>query len=260
MFYRQSKWGTQGVLASLVPLGLLSLWELAVGYGWWPRTLIAAPSEVVVNFLRLLMSGELLVHITVSLQRLLAGFVLGSGVAIVLGVVVGFSRLAERMLSPTVQVLAPIPVVAWIPLLIILLGIGETSKIVLVALGTFFLIFFSTVQGIRSTDRKLVEVAYIYQKTPLQLAWHVLLPSALPHILTALRAALGLSWILLIVAEVIASASGLGFLIWDARNFSRPDDMIVGMLTVGLLGKWSDQLLAGLQGRLLQWRQSFQGQ
>lgn len=248
------------VQLTVVPVALLTVWELAVRFGWWPRTLVASPFDVAVDFVQLGMSGKLVRHGYVSLRRLLIGFVAGSGAGVALGTTVGLSRSAERLVGPTVQLLAPIPVVAWIPLIIVLLGIGELSKSAVVALGTFFVVYFNTVQGVRNADQKLVEVAYVYGKTPFQLVTGVLMPSALPSVLTGLRVALGLSWVLLVVAEIIASSEGLGWLIWDSRNFSRPDDMIVGMIAVGILGKLSDQSLAALQRWLLRWRQNYQGQ
>src|SRR6266568_6068414 len=236
---RGASWVSGIVVSAILPLLLVAIWECAVRTGWWPRTLIAAPSDVIVDLARLLVNGKLAIHALVSLRRLFSGYLLGSSIAIFLGAIVGLSRRTEQAVSPTIQLLAPIPVVAWIPLLIILFGIGEANKTAIVAPGTFFVVFFHTVQGIRDTDKKLVEVAYVHNKTSSQLVTEVLLPSALPSILTGLRVALGLSWILLIVAEVIASSEGLGWLIWDSRNFSRADDIIVGMIAVGVLGKLS---------------------
>jgi sulfonate transport system permease protein len=235
------------VQAAAVPLLLIMLWEYAVLSEWWPRALIASPGEVIIDFGRLLASGKLSFHAMVSLRRLLGGFLIGTAAGVGLGTFVGLSRSAERTLAPTVQLLAPIPVVAWIPLFIILFGIGEASKIAIIAAGTFFVVFFNTVQGIRATDRKLVEVAYVFNKNRAQLVRGVLLPSALPSVLMGVRVALGLSWILLIVAEVIASSEGLGWL-------------IVGMITVGILGKLSDRGVLALERRVLRWRQSFEGQ
>lgn len=248
------------VHSAIMPAALLIIWEVAVHIGWWPRTLVASPSQVVLDFIHLAVNGSLPFHAYVSVRRLLTGFLFGAAAGVLCGAIVGLSRLAERVIAPTIQLLAPIPVVAWIPLLIILFGIGELSKTAVITLGTFFIIFFNTVQGVRSTDKKLVEVAYVFNKTPTQLVTGVLLPSALPSIFTGLRVALGLSWILLIVGEVIASSDGLGWLIWDSRNFSRPDDMIVGMISIGILGKASDQALLLAQSRFLRWRHSFQGQ
>jgi sulfonate transport system permease protein len=252
-----------------VPLLLLAGWQSAIHFDWWPRTLIAAPLDVLVDLGKLTWSGELLAHARVSLYRLVGGFFLGTGLAVVLGSLVGLSKSAERMVAPTIQALSPVPPTAWIPLVIILFGIEELSKTVLISIGAFTVVYFSTVQGIRGADQKLVEVAATLQKPRRDLIFYVLLPSAAPSILTGMRVALGLSWILLIAAEMIGakmvSAStrqeglGLGWLIYDARNFSRPDDMIVGMIAIGLLGKSSDMLMAWLERTVLQWREAFKG-
>lgn len=207
----------------------------------------------------MLLSFELLEHSLISFWRVLAGFFIGTILGLLVGVLVGTAKLFERLFGPTLQTLAPIPPPAWIPLLIILFGIGEASKIALVALGTFFVIFINTVQGIRSADQKLVEVAEMYQKDKITLIISILIPSALPSILTGTRVALALSWILLIASEVIASSKGLGWLMWDARNFSRPAEMLVGMVAVGILGKLSDMAVVWLEQRLLSWRLSFEG-
>jgi len=165
----------------------------------------------------------------------------------------------ERLIAPTIQFLAPIPPIAWIPLLIILLGIGEASKIGLIIIASFVVVYLNTVQGIRSTDQKLVDVAHVLRKSNKELIKKVLLPSATPHIFTGMRIALGLSWILLIAAEVIASSKGLGWLIWDSRNFSRPDDLFVGIIMIGILGKLSDMALVAIEKELTKWRTVFQG-
>ena len=144
-------------------------------------------------------------------------------------------------------------------ILIILFGIGEASKIILIAIAALFIVFINTVSGIRSADKKLVELAQVYKKPDKDLITKILLPSAVPSIMTGMRIALGLSWILLIAAEVIASSKGLGWLIWDSRNFSRPDDMIVGMITISILGKLSDMALISLERKLTKWGKTFEG-
>lgn len=157
------------------------------------------------------------------------------------------------------QFLAPIPPIVWIPLLIIFFGIGEMSKIVLLMVASFFVLFINTVHGIRSVDKKLVEVANIYKKSNFFLITKILIPSALSNIFLGLRLALGLSWILLIAAEVVASSKGLGWLIWDSRNFSRPDDMFVGIITIGILGKITDQILIKAEEYFTSWKTKFEG-
>ena len=246
-------------LSLIIPVGILIIWELSVSSGWVPNTLIASPSQVFVDFFKLLFSGELFIHSFVSLYRLILGFVIGTLIGVFLGIVVGVSKLGEKLVAPTIQLIAPIPVIAWIPLFIIFLGIGDASKIALISLAALIIVYINTVQGVRSTDQKLIELADSYKKSRKDLITKILIPSALPQILTGMRVALGLSWILLIASEVIASSSGLGWLIWDSRNFSRPDDMIVGMIAIGILGKLSDMFLVSIEKKLTKWRKSFKG-
>lgn len=251
---------TKRLLTSAVlPLFILVVWEVAIRKAWLPSSILASPSQVFLSAVRLVDNGDLFRHAALSLQRLSLGFVAGLIPAIVAGTLVGYSRLWERLLAPTIALTAPIPVTAWIPLVIIVTGVGEASKSAVIALGTFFPVYFATVGGIRGADPKLVEVARIYEKEPLKTLTHVLLPSALDSILLGMRAALGLAWVLLIVAEVIASSDGIGWLMWDARNFARPADMIVGMITAGLLGALTMSLLGRVQRALLFWKPAFLG-
>ncbi len=246
-------------LSSIIPVIILIVWELSVYREWIPNTLIASPSQVFVNFFELLFTGELFTHSFISLYRLILGFFIGSLIGFFLGVVVGVSKLGEKLIAPTIQLIAPIPVIAWIPLFIIFLGIGNASKIGLISLAALIIVYINTVQGIRSADQKLIELSDSYKKSQKELITKILIPSTIPQILTGMRVALGLSWILLIASEVIASSSGLGWLIWDSRNFSRPDDMIVGMIAIGILGKISDIFLISIEEKLTKWRKTFKG-
>lgn len=242
---------------AVVPLLLIVVWEASVRLGWVPRSLIAGPSDVVVRFGELIADGTLFRHIGISLERLALGFAIGTGLGVLLGLLVAFRPFAARLVEPTVLSLIPIPPIAWIPLLIILLGIGEGSKIALISIGGFCTLFLQAAYGIRTGDRMLVEMARTLNKPDRAILWQVLFPGALPGILASMRVALALSWTLLIASEVIASSSGLGWLIWNARNFSRANDMFVGMVTVGILGKLSDWALVSLEARLTRWRRAF---
>lgn len=238
----------------VVPAFILLSWDLSVRYNLLPNTLIATPPEVVQRFARLIMNGKLYHHISVSGGRLIPGFVIGSILGILAGIAVGSSRLASRLIEPTILSILPVPAVAWVPLFIVLFGIGEASKILLIALGSFCTLFLHTAHGIRAADRKLVELAHVLGKSPGSVVRRILVPSAVPEMFAAARLAMALSWALLIVAEVIASSSGLGWLIWDARNFNRPADMIVGMITIGLLGKLSDWVITTVGKTASSWR------
>jgi sulfonate transport system permease protein len=241
----------------IVPVALILAWDLAVRYDMVPSTLIAAPLDVAERLAQLVLNGKLEHQVAVSFGRLAQGFLYGSALGIAVGTAVGASRLASRLLEPSLLTMLPIPAVAWVPLLIVLFGIGETSKILLIGLGSFCTLYLHTAHGIRSADRKLVEVAHVLGKSRSELVRRVLFPSALPEIFAASRIAMALSWALLIVAEVIASSSGLGWFIWDARNFNRPSDMIVGMITIGVLGKLSDALLGQIGRFVTRWRDTF---
>jgi sulfonate transport system permease protein len=244
---------------ALVPLLVIASWELAMRAGWLPSSILAKPTQVLLSAVKLAADGALFRHAWFSLRRLFLGFLAGMIPAFCAGTLIGYSRLAERLFAPTIALIAPIPVTAWIPLLIIVAGVDEASKSAVIAIGAFFPIYFGTFNGIRGVDPKLVEVARIYEKSPLKTLTHVLLPSALDSIFLGMRSALALAWVLLIVAEVIASSDGIGWLMWDARNFARPADMIVGMITAGLLGALTMSVLSHLQQLLLFWKPRFKG-
>ncbi len=253
------RWHIRLTVSLIVPVALIIIWHLAVEGGVLPRTLVAGPVDSVTAFARLTADGTLLEHAWVSLRRIAVGFGAGSVVGIALGSIIGTSRLGSRLLEPTALTLIPVPAVAWIPLLVITLGIGESSKVVLVAIGSAATLILATAAGIRSASHDLVEVSQLYEKSKWTLWSTVLLPSATPSIIASARVAMALSWTLLVAAEVIASANGLGWLIWDSRNFARPAAMIAGMLAIGILGKTTDTLIARLGVYLTRWDRSYRG-
>lgn len=244
---------------TILPLSLLFAWEISLRLGWLPTSLIASPSAVFLSFKSLLISGDLWAHIWVSSARLLSGFIFGGIFGILYGIAIGVSRRWEQFWMPTFLVIAPIPIIAWIPLLIILFGV-DGARFGLVALGSFFIVLFGTVGGIRNVDEELVEMARMYGKTRNELVRHILFPSALPTIFHSLRTAMSMAWVLLIMAEIIASSRGLGWLLWDSRNFGRSDDMIVAMIIIGVLGKLADSILVFLSLKYLWWKHTFKGE
>jgi sulfonate transport system permease protein len=243
----------------VVPLLLLALLETLVRSGVLSAHQMPAPSQVAQTLYLLAQSGELWRHLNASLLRVGAGFAIGAALAIAIGTWVGLSRRAEAYLEPTFQALRAIPSLAWVPLLLLWLGIDETPKIVLIALGAFFPVYLALLAGIRNIDRKLVEVGRLYGLSPLALVRRILLPAALPSLFTGLRGALSLSWMFLVAAELIAATRGLGYLLSDGRETSRPDLVIAAILLLALLGKLSDSLLKAWETRALRWRDSFQG-
>ena len=245
------------ILALILPAILLLAWEYCVRMEFVPNSLVASPSHVFTKFFEMLADGRLLTHSYVSMQRLLFGFIIGTSFGIAIGTNVGFSKLGAKLVEPTLLALLPIPPIAWIPFLIIIFGIDETSKIALISMGSFWTLFLQTSYGIRTVDKNLIEVARIFKKDWKTVLRKVMIPSCLPHIFSGMRVALSISWGLLVMSEIIASSKGLGWLIWDARNFSRPADLIVGMITAGILGKLTDSLIVKAEKRVTRWRTTY---
>lgn len=241
-----------------VPVALLLLLEIAVRVGWVQSYQMPAPSEIATT-LTDLADGALWKHIGASLTRVLSGFVIGAGLALVFAAWVGLSREAEAYLEPTFAGLRSIPSLAWVPLLLLWLGIGETSKIVLIAIGAFFPVYLNGVAAIRNIDRKMVEVGQIFRFSQRQMIVHVFLPAALPGLFTGLRSGLSLAWMFLVAAELIAATKGLGYLLSDGRETSRPDIVLAAIIVLAVLGKLTDGVLAMLERRFLAWRDTFKG-
>jgi len=244
------------LLGLALPIGLLLLLEAASHLGLTPPHLLPAPSAVFETLIELGRSG-LGTHIFASSLRVLLGFAIGAGLGLAVAISVGLSRRLEEILDPSFQALRAVPSLAWVPLLLLWLGIDETPKIVLIAIGAFFPVYLNVVSGLRNVDRKLVELGETYGLTSWGLARRILLPAALPSIFTGLRTSLSLAWMFLVAAELIAATKGLGYLLTDGRETSRPDIVIAAILLLAVLGKLSDGLLKNIEERALRWRDSF---
>jgi sulfonate transport system permease protein len=188
----------------------------------------------------------------------LAGLVIGGGLGLLLGLATGSFRMAETLLDSSLQMLRNIPALALIPLVILWFGIDESAKLFLVAVGVFFPIYLNTFHGIRAVDKGLIEMARSYGLSGWQLYRQVILPGALPSILVGLRFALGLMWVLLIVAETISAQAGIGYLTMNAREFLQTDVVLVGIILYALLGKLADVLARGLERAWLRWHPGYQ--
>ena len=241
------------LLPLAVPVVLLALWQAASDTGCLKPSILPSPSVIFQTLLELLKSGELFQNLKISLARVLEGFVIGAGLGLIVGFAMGLSKSMERALSLITGLLRPIPTIAWIPALILWLGIGESSKITVIAVGSFWPVLLSAIQGVRSTDPKYLEVARVLEKDARTILFKVIIPSALPSIFTGLRVGMGIAWASVVGAELIAASSGIGFMIMYAREVSQPDVMLVGVLAIGLTGLLIDFLLLQLQRRLLQW-------
>lgn len=245
------------LLGVLLPAAALLAAEIGVRAGWIPDNLLPAPSEIF-NTLCYLAQHGLAGHVVASTARVAAGFAIGAILATVAGCAVGLSRTAEALLDPSFQALRAIPSLAWVPLLLLWLGIDESPKIVLIAIGAFFPVYMGVVSGIRGVDRKLVEVARLYRLGRVALARRVLLPAAMPALFTGLRNGLSLAWMFMVAAELIAASRGLGYLLSDGRETSRADIVLAAIVLLAVLGKLSDMLMLRLENRLLAWRDNYQ--
>lgn len=194
-----------------------------------------------------------------SAAGLAAGFLIGGSIGLATGLAAGFLRPAEQAIDPMLQMLKTVPHLAITPLFILWFGIGETSKILLIAFGAFFPLYVNTFLGIRGVDRKLVEVARVLEFSRFEQIRLVILPGAMPNILLGVRLSMGVSWLGLVVAEMMGSSSGVGYLIQDARQFSIITIVFVGIVIFAAVGKLSDSLVRWLEKRLLKWRDNFSG-
>lgn len=254
-----SRLGARGLqlLSWLAPVLLVIIWESLAQAGSLSPQVLPAPSKVIRTAYKLATTGTLLNDLGVSLLRAAAGFALGAAVGATLGVLVGFSRTAEAAIDRSVQMIRAIPFLAALPLVIVWLGVGEAEKIFLVALGVTFPIYINTVLGIRQVDPKLLELGRVQGLSSLQLIRRIILPGALPSILTGVRYALATAWLALVVAETICAQSGIGFLAMDAREFLRTDVIILTIVIYALIGIAADAIARLLERRLLAWHPNY---
>ncbi|MFF2018423.1 ABC transporter permease [Paenibacillus sp. NPDC058177] len=256
---RRSIQVTNVALGILLPVATVVIWEIAAGMGKLNPILLPAPSKIVEEFVSLTSSGELIRHLGISAWRALLGFLLGGGLGLAAGIWVGFSYKTERLLDPLLQMLRTLPHLAIAPLFILWFGFGETSKVLLIAKGTFFPLYVNTFLGIRSVDGKLFEVGRVLQFSKWHMISKLVVPAAMPNILLGVRLSVGVAWLVLVVAEMMGSSSGVGFLINDARSFSLTSVVFVGIIVFAVVGKLTDSLVKLLERRLLRWQDSYKG-
>lgn len=241
------------ILPLAVPLLLIVVWELLSKKGFIRPTILPPPSDIWLVLVDMTTSGELPKHLLVSLVRVIKGFSVGALLGLVVGVLIGLSPRVERALVLITGLLRPIPIIAWVPVLILWMGIDEASKITVIAIGSFWPVLLNVVHGIRNTDKKYVEVATILEKNRWTLLTKVVLPSALPSIFTGIRIGIGIAWMSVVGAELIAASSGVGYMIMYARELSQADVMLVGVISIGITGLLIDFLIRTLETRLLKW-------
>lgn len=239
--------GTKRVLFALagvlVPALIVLGWHLATTRGLVPAHQLPSPGAVVSAGIDLWQRGQFQVHIAISTQRVLSGFAIGSLLGLVLGSAVGLSRWFAAAFSPTIGAIRAVPSLAWVPLLILWIGINEDSKITLITIGAFFPVFTTVAGALRHVDPHLVEAGRAYGLRGLRLLRTVQLPAVVPSVVSGLRLALAQAWLFVVAAELIASSMGLGFLIIDSANNGRIDRMLLAIVSFAVLGKLTDTLI-----------------
>ena len=248
-----------------VPALLLIGWELFSRSGYIPPALLPAPSRVLMSWADWLFAideftqdnaGHWYIDALSSSTRVFTGYFIATVLASGLGVGIGWSRLFEKTIEPTLQILRPIPPVSWIPLAIIWFGIANKPAIFLVFLGAFFPILMNTIHGVKTVSRDLLRAASMAGATESQLLRFVVLPAAMPSIFAGLRIGVGSAWMLTVTAEMVAVKSGLGYVLWDSYYFLRYDMVIASMFSIGLLGFLSDFAVKAISNKLLRWQQA----
>jgi NitT/TauT family transport system permease protein len=247
------------LLAVAFPLLLLAIWHFATANR--PASLIPPPYDVWQELQDLAVgginddaySGTLLTHLLASISRVYGGFALALLVALPLGLLIGRVPLVRQLIDPTIQILRPVPVTAWLPLAMIIFGLGPRSAFFLVFLGAFYPILVNTIFGVRSVEPRLFEAASMLGCTGAAQFFRVVLPAALPSIFTGMRLGLGFAWVVIVVGEMTGVQTGLGAIIMEARQLSRTEIVISGMIVIGVFGFLSDQLVMLIGKRLLKW-------
>jgi len=238
----------------IVPALTLALWAVASRHEWVAPQILPAPSAVWRTLLEQLRSGDLFLNFGISLGRVAVGFTLGCLIGVVLGVSMGLSRRVEDYLAPTFNAISQVPVLGWLPLAMMVFGIGESLKFVIIAHASLVPVAINTLKGIRSVPRNYIEVAKAFQFSKRQLLRRVVFPATVPALFVGLRYGLTQAWLSLVTVELLASSEGLGFLIVWGRQLFQLDLVLAAIIVVGVVGLLLDRGLARLEKRLLRWR------
>jgi ABC-type nitrate/sulfonate/bicarbonate transport system permease component len=241
------------LLAAGAPLALVALWEAAVRVGIADARFFPPPSLVLITLYELLISGTVVQHAVTTVGRVLAGFAIGGGSGLAAGLILGTVHPLRIALEPTISALYVIPKVAILPLVMLIFGLGEASKIAIVAIATFFIVVINTTAAVAGVEPIYVEAGRAFGARRLAMFRHIILPGALPMIVTGLRLALGTALIVVIAAEFVATQEGIGYFIWHAWNTLRPEEMFAGFIVIAVLGMLSYAVVRWFGRRAMPW-------
>ena len=238
----------------IIPVVLGVAWEVVVDSGLAVGRLMPPPSVLWRTTAALAASGELWTHVSATMTRIGLGFLFGAAAGTFVGVLTGASGFLRQLLDPSIQALRAIPSLAWVPLFILWLGIFETSKLALIAMGVFFPVYLGVLSAIEGVDRKLVEVGRVFGLTAMGIALRITGPAVLPAWFAALRTGLGLGFMFVVAAELMGASEGLGYLLLDGQQMGRADSILVAMIVFALLGKACDSVLVAISVPVLRWQ------
>ncbi|TGD23974.1 ABC transporter permease subunit [Companilactobacillus suantsaicola] len=242
------------LLPFLIPIILVLFWQVASSLGWLSSSVLPSPLAVLQDGIELTQSGELPKNLSISLYRATLGLLIGGGIGFILGFINGMSKTCRLLFDSSIQMFRNIPHLALIPLIILWLGINESAKISLVAIGTMFPVYINTFHGISSVDPDLIEMGESYELSKRQMFFKIIFPAALPQILVGIRYALGVMWTTLIVAETISASSGIGYMANNAEDFMDMETVILCIVVYAVLGKISDLVAKSFESLLLEWQ------
>lgn len=242
------------LLPWLLPVTLFAIWQTGANQGWIPSQILPSPQFVAETLAELAASGELWLNVQASLARVFLGFAVGSLLGLLLGWAMGMSRTLEAYVLPTFNALVQIPVLGWLPFVLLLVGIGEPLKIILIAKAALVPVTLNTLQGFRQVPRAYREVARVYGYTRRQEVFEIILPLATPTLFTGLRLGFTKAWLSLVVVELVASSEGLGYLIVYGRQLFQLDLVMAAVVVVGAIGYAIDKLLDLAEHRLVRQR------
>jgi NitT/TauT family transport system permease protein len=242
------------LLGILSPVALILLWELAARLEWIDTRFFPAPSSVMATFGELVQSGELWLHTWASVQRLFWGFLVGGIPALLLGVLMGLYRPVRAAIDPLISATYPIPKSAILPLVLLIFGLGEASKVAMVALGVFYPVLINTMSGVIQIDKIYLDVGKNFRASRSQVFRTIALPGAMPSIMAGVKLGVGMGLILIAISEMIGAQQGIGFMIWNAWQILSVETMYVGLMVIAVLGFVLNVTLNAVEGLILPWR------
>ena len=240
--------------AAIIPVFVIGYWVVCSKKGILNTTILTSPEQLVARFLKMFSDGSLWKNIFSSTRRVLEGFTIGAFLGLVIGSLVGLFKPIRILLSAVISILRPIPPISMIPFFILWLGIGEESKLTIIAIGSFWSVLLNTIQGFQDTDPNLVEVADVFGKSKAVILFKIVLPSAIPSVFTGLRLGMSHAWTAVVTAEMIAASSGVGYMIQYARELSQPDLLLLGIVCIGIIGLIIDTVVMFIQKKVVYWR------